>query len=584
MAQDITFLPGLDQGGDTASGMGLMDPGAGINLPIAATTGSGTSAQTAQSSISGTSRNTPKKPPIFRINHYDFMLNAYFGTGGFKDGTILDKSQIELDDEFLERRATTHYRNFVPQIIDATYIPVFACGATRKTEVNGVLDEAGKLAPLWNAFLDNVDCRHRHIGTFMKKIARYARLLSVSFIVIDNFPLVSLFRTDALKNRTFPFAYMRLPQQVETAFLELDDFCQITKIAFRERPEKMKDPKTGQIIDDPRWKLWTKDYSVKLRKNDKGDWQEMKETQVTLGLDECPVIPVMPGEVEEDTILPHPQFYQVAKCNWSIYNLDSWQIRLVRSQMFPIPCLPKTSDANSNTIQAMGPLRGLWLPPNGGPNQETYPLPMYLAPPTGPYTELGNTVKDLREDIFRQAGQQGVEGVPTSGKAEAYRFQAKEWVLKESAKMVQNAEEAISRIFQQYVRSEQHDFTSLYEEDYHPEDPDSTVKLYGDYIALDPGVSGRALALEQVTRSVFNDLDDEEVQPVIDEIREKAKEDKKTQAEMPSDQELMMTPEEQQAAQLAQMQQPIPTMNLTPQKKVSKVPLKKGFTVAKGGV
>jgi hypothetical protein len=570
---DATYVAGMDVGAssDVPSGVGLVGSGEGVNAPIAATLGS--SAQTSNSVLSGTDRNTPKGPPIFRWNKYSLMYNAYFGLGGFYDGTALYKSQVEKDDQFLERRATTAYRNFLRQIVDATYVPVFASGATRKTLVNDTLDEEGKRCPLWNAFLDDVDNRHHHIQDFIKKVVRHARIMGVSYIVVDNFPSTPLLQQDALKDRIYPYLYMRLPQQVESTNTKIDQFCKIEQICFREAPEKVLDPKTGQYVDEPRWKLWTRDHSVKLRKDDKTNQLiEIPGTKITYNLGEVPVISIMSSEVEDDTILPHPDFYNVAKSNWALYNIDSCQMRLIRAQMFPILCMPQTSDPDPGNKQAASPLQGFYLPSNH--DGMTYPLPFYLAPPTGPYTELSATIEALREDIFRQAGQQGVQGVEkaSSGVAKAYDFQAQEYVLKETAQMAKYAEEAVAEIFQKYVISEKFDYECWYEDNYSPTNVDDSVKTYKDYMDAEPGNLGRAMALEKMTRVVFNDLDDEDVQPIIDEIKANAEEAAKEPAPEPDPVQMtMMDPEGNPIEPKPETPMPL---NLAPQKKIKKLPPK----------
>ena len=226
----------------------------------------------------------------------------------------------------------------------------------------------------------------------------------------------------------------------------------------------------------------------------------------------------------------------------------------------------------------INPLQGIYLPPTT--DQGSYPLPFYLSPPTGPYTELGSTIEMLREDIFRLAGQQGVTGVQkqSSGIAKAFDFQAQEYVLKDSAKMAGLVEETIARFFQLYVKSEIYDYDVMYEVDYGLEYPISNIQMYGDYIALNPGQKGSCLAKEQLTRLIFSDLDDEEVQPVIDEIRAEA--DKSAEAPLTAEAvaQAMMTQADPAAQSIAKAAQPLD--NAT-QKSVNKnIPSKK-FSIKK---
>lgn len=532
--EDVSFIPGLDVGisSDAPSAVSPVQAGEGVAAPIAAATGA--PIQTSQTVISGTERTTPKGPPVFRWNKYDLMYNSYFGLGGFYDGTALYKSQVEVDDQYLERRATTAYRNFLRQIIDATYLPVFSTGATRKTEVNGILDEKGVVAPLWNNFLNNVDNRRSSIQNFVKKVVRHARILGVSFVVVDNFKDIPVLAKDAITSRKYPYLYMRLPQQVEARMTSIDEFNRIMNICFREMPEKVKDPKTQAMIDEPRWKMWTVTYSVRMRCNELHEFEEILGSKVYHNLGEVPVIAVMSSEVEEGTVLPHPDFYSVARTNLDIYQIDSAQMRNIRANMFPILCLPLTKDNDPSNKQAVSPLQGFYMPPNTP--DATYPSPMYLAPPTAAFEAVAQMTKDLIDYLFKQAGQQGVVGVQkaASGVAKAYDFQAQEYVLMETAKMAKICEEEIARLFQLYV-NERFDYTVFYEDNYSPTGQMESMELYTKYIDLQPGTKGKSLALEQVTRLVFDDLDDEIVQPVINEIRDDSIEEKKNEQDIPPD-------------------------------------------------
>jgi hypothetical protein len=246
--------------------------------------------------------------------------------------------------------------------------------------------------------------------------------------------------------------------------------------------------------------------------------------------------------------------------------------------MFAQLVKPQTKDNDPRTLQAQGPMRGIEMPPNTP--DASYPLPFYLAPPVGPYQELGNTIKTLSDDLFRLAGQEGVVGVAKSGAksgvSQSYDFRAMEEVLKETAKASSNLECAISKLFQLYT-GEKFDYDVFYEDNYHPGDVNEDVKLYTDYIGLNPGPRGRALALEQATRSVFDDLDDEQVQPVIDDIRDNAVTEANTAAAMAG----MGAMGAVAAVEGDQEQTDERDAPVIPKKKIVKEKPKKGFSVKK---
>ena len=423
----------------------------------------------------GTHQNSPPGPPIWEWDKYDFMYNSYFELGGFYDGSALAKSVVEWDDQYYERRRVAYYENYLRPIIDATYVPVFTLEVERKTMINGKEDEDGKGAPLWHAFQENCDNRGTKIEDFTKKIVRHARLLGVAFIVMDNFPVIPELREDAIKNRKLPFVSMRLPQQVEVQLLKLDDFDRIEEIVFREKPENGED----------RWKKWTTYHSVKLTKDKNGDWIEVPNTLVEHKLGKVPVIPISPNECEDGTILPHPAFYSLARCNWALFNICSSQMRLLRSQMFAILCASKVEGGLS-----VSPTGGIDMPANNTTTGETYERPFYLSPPTGPYEGITQTIQNIREELYRLAGQESVQGVRevASGLAKSFDFAAKESVLIESAKMARRAEEKMAEHTMLYT-GEVFDYEAGYATEFKPSNAGDKLDRDGKYLEFVQGVS-----------------------------------------------------------------------------------------------
>ena len=563
------------------SGIQVVGPSDQVNAPVAAQTGA--VVQQSQQMLSGSDKNTPPGPPIFKWNKYDLCWNAYWGTGGFYDGTVLRKMLVELDDQYLLRRALTFYRNFFRHIIDSTYKPVFSEGVTRTTKVNDVVDEDGKLAPFWDAFQDDVDHRHHSIGQFTKQAVKNARILGVCFVVVDNFPEFPELAKDALKDRKFPYVYVRLPQQVEEKHIILDEFCRIQQIIFRESPEEVVN-KEGQTELEKRWKKWTPAYSVKLRMDkDNGQFVEIASTKVEYNLGEVPVIPVMSSETEGDTVLPHPTFYDLCRCNWAIFNWDSFEARTICASMYPVLTLPRPSGTEVSNLQAMSPQQGLFVPP--AENGTTPAQPRWLDYPVTCFEAVDKYIQTLIDDLFRQSGQAGVtprvkQGTGPSGLSKSYDFQAQHYILKESSKMAKCCEREVARIFQLYVTSEKFDYEVHYEEDFGPdEDPDQDVKLYGDYLALQPGPKAKALAMKMLAHSIFDDAEEDDLQEVIKEIDEELLNEQKDKTDIPPpDQVPPVPPVPDQGQPPASPSPPVPP------KTVKKGPPKRGFSVRKKGV
>ena len=451
-------ITAMTAGRNSPAGMraGYTDQG---SLPIQAQIGS--PSITGHNTYKGTSQNTPPGPPIWQWNKYDFMYNAYHEGGGFFDGSALVKSYVETDDQYFERCRVSYYENFTKPIIDATYLPVFSEPIKRETTVNGTIDAEGKGAPLWDAFLKNCDRKGTPLPDFMLKVAKHARMLGSCFVVMDNYKTDEIpeLLKDQLAQRKLPFVVLRFPQQVEMKLLKLDEADNIEEIAF---VEKSVVGTHGE--SEGRWKKWTSSYCVMLKLDKDNNFIELPETKYEHGLERVPVIPVFSSQAEEGTIIPMPPFYSIARCNWALFNICSSQMRLLRSQMFAILCAPKVEGGFAASAN-----KGFELPADNTATGEKYPQPFYLTPPVGPYQEITETIRHIREELYRLAGQEGVSGVreSRSGIAKAFDFSAEAWVLKDTAHMSKTAEEKIACLFKCFT-IEEFEFCATYTEQYTP--------------------------------------------------------------------------------------------------------------------
>jgi hypothetical protein len=220
--------------------------------------------------------------------------------------------------------------------------------------------------------------------------------------------------------------------------------------------------------------------------------------------------------------------------------------------MYPTLILPRPSGTEISNLQSMSRQQALLAPP--AENGSTPAQPQYLDYPTNCFVAVKDYIQALIDDMFRQAGQLGVSAKASasvngqSGISKSYDFYAQTHVLKESSKMARDCETKIARMFKLYVPGENFEYESHYEEDFEPEEnPEADVKLYGDYIALSPGPKGKALAMKQMTHSVFDDADEDDVSEVIKEIDEQLVSDLKDGQDIDDE-----SPEEKAAREAAE--------------------------------
>ena len=256
--------------------------------------------------------------------------------------------------------------------------------------------------------------------------------------------------------------------------------------------------------------------------------------------------------------------------------------------MYNIMKLPRPSGTEVSNLQAVGPQQGIYVPP--AENGVTPAVPGWIEYPTGCFEAIQKTIQDLIDDMFRQAGQQGVSaqvksgaGAKQSGISKSYDFHAQSFVLKESAKMAKDCEMEIARIFQLYV-DEKFDFEVHYEEDFDIEqNPSDDVLLYGDYIALNPGPKAKGLAMKMLAHSVFDDADPDDLAEVIAEADEQIVNAEKDARDIPPEGVPGETPEEKAAREAEQAKQqaaPLPDAEPAKKKDVKKI-AKRGYSLKK---
>lgn len=166
------------------------------------------------------------------INVYQLMDEAYYGTGGFRDGRYL--IPFARESNYNARRQLAHYKNYVKPIVRAMTEPCFTEIAPRK-----VTDEAGNpVENMFTAFIDDCDASETHLQDFSHQALVICRRHGVCFTVMDNFESTAQPATvsEALQSRIFPYIYIKKANEVEA--YSTDAFGNLTEIIFTDVPVK----------------------------------------------------------------------------------------------------------------------------------------------------------------------------------------------------------------------------------------------------------------------------------------------------------------------------------------------------------
>jgi len=379
---------------------------------------------------------------VLNQNIYEFMSHAYFGEGGFRDGSYLIPHTRELF--YDERRAMVFYKNFVNPITDAMVDPVFSKPIKREVTKNGVVVTKGMEVD----FLKDVDNAGTPMQAFAKKACMYARLHGVTFVVVDNHQKTAKTKEEAEKNREFPYVYLKyayqVPKQDKKKGLgwKTDKYGNLIWITFLEgkklvKPDANKSAQEKQVYSYYDAKKYEEFY---INDNKK------KVTIKTIehGADKNPVIPVFAGtrKTAKD-ILISPPLYDISKVNHALFNKDSEIRDLERAQGFAVFYVPSENPGDMN-IGA----HNVVYPPIDSP----FP-PGFAAPPAEILNALREGAKEMRDDLFEMAKQEGVTGVQSAktGVALEWEFHAEEGVLLQTSHIGHNMENQIMLMFAQWT-------------------------------------------------------------------------------------------------------------------------------------
>ena len=439
-------------------------------------------------------------------NKYEFMDAAYYGTGGFRDGSYLIPHDREMF--YRKRRGFSVFKNFIRPIVNSLVDPVFAEPAPRV-----IIDADGgdTGSPIARAFIEDVDGGGTSLQSFSRGVMHMARRHGVTFILMDNFPLEQMPATvqEAVSARIYP--YMVKKAAWEVVEVKTDDFGRLEEIGFAE-PDRVDGHKRYK-----RARLWTSEYSILIEKpkeslnvatGQKAVW-EPASAPIYHNLGVVPVVTVYACERDSlhDT-LPDPPLYDVARLNHLIYNKDSEIRDLERSQAFSI--LYFQSDVGGNVT--LSNHNAILVPPG------STVTPGYISPDSGQLTALVENNKYYQEDLFRSAEQSGVHAVRTSmaasGVALAWRFWAVENALKETARMATVYEVQAMDMLMLYT-GEQFTYGVEYPVSYQPGDQASQIANLKAVIDMDPPEILRVVVFKKVVNLLMADMPEDEREAVI---------------------------------------------------------------------
>lgn len=427
------------------------------------------------------------------------VRDAFYGSGGFNDGSYLFKYDRETNENFNTRRNLAYYFNYTKPIVEGAVDPVFREYPTRVAEHE---DER------WNQFLIDVDGKGTPIDEFMAGAALEAKLDGSVFIVIDN-ATESTANTieESIERREFPYLYMLYGSDVTNYVL--DRYGRLVLIEYVIKFDTVEEGKKKTVAE--KWK-WTET-----------DWTVTRNGVENTGPNNIGIVPIVPlvgANVDKqsiDPLRPASDFIQIAKANMAIFNACSELRQRNRSQAFSMLTYPVPEDENPDNYKqfVIGTSNALLY--KGGT------APSWITPDQAPSDMLKNEIQMIVEGIYRMAERASVTGVQTqtSGIAKEWDNFTRMQSISAFSKVCQMAEQKIADIFGLYIQKEL-DVSVVYAKDFGI--TDTKAELDKITAALEIGIGGKfdTEAKKDVARLVMKDRDDEDIKAIVDDIEKRA--------------------------------------------------------------
>jgi hypothetical protein len=430
-------------------------------------------------------------------DYYDYKIlhDAYYGKGGFKYGTYIERYPREGELKYIRRRKVAYYSNYMRPIIDSHVDPIFRKEPKRSWQGNSKFDQ----------FMEDVDACGAGMNRFMKKAALIAKIYGVAFIFTDNFAELPTNLAAALKERRFPYSYIVPPRRIES--YKVNKFGKLTSITIREPAEDAE----GNVAIGEWLREWTSTSWILIG----SDGETKSQGEHNLG--RLPVTPLYSNQVERLDTLPQSEFLDIAKMSISLYNRCSELDEILSSQTFNILIYPIADNQKPDCVQEIvtGVENVIGFYANGGS------APGYISPNSDPAEMQMKQIDRLVTEMYRMARLSHTTGVQkqTSGISKAYDFEQTNQNLGDFAANIEEAEEDIARIFALWENVDNIDYNVAYDRNFGI--IDMTAILADATAALDLSIGNKfdaAVKKKIVANYLGEDVPPNEYDAIIKEI------------------------------------------------------------------
>ena len=348
---------------------------------------------------------------------HKLCYDAYNGVGGFLDKSYLHKFSRE-ESEYEERKKYSEYENKIAGIVESLVTPVYS-NPIQRLNTNIVQE----------AFIENATGTGISLDDFMHDVAIYHRLQKNTFIIMDNYADVPENLVEAIKTRSYPYLYYKLPQDIY--HYEVDRKGELTSIDFYYNTATIdkKEQEIYRHIDA----LWQYDYYIS---NKKQVLVSDKLESATNGL------PVVQTGTE---VIPVPTMYSLCSMAKGLFNKQSVALQSERGTGFHILQIPMDKVEKDIVIKNV-----IGIPDDSQKDVK------FVSPDSKIFNELWNSAERTSTAIDDVAKSYGAIPIltqgQTSGVAYAYEFAGNTFALTQLANIMTKVENKIFDLFASFFK------------------------------------------------------------------------------------------------------------------------------------
>jgi len=320
-------------------------------------------------------------------NKWELAVHAYNGTGGFSDGSYLDKYPRESDDKIEERKKVAFFDSIFKQKVSRYVGYIYRHKPMRVTS-----------SSLMRLIFDDADKIGNNMDVFMSSFAHEAKVRGSMLLLVDMPKEIPSNHADQMAQRAVPYFVPIEPERIDSYKIDMFgkfEWVRFTDTIDESTPEESVTKDVIRYYDDKGWKVYDGDKVI-----DKGEYS----------IDMCPVL-----QFSESGSFPCVgEFTQIGQLAKRHYNMNSELDEILRAQTFSLLTIqatsPKDVEINIGTDNAMA-------------YSAQMDRPEFIAPPSAPADTYRDRIKSIEERINEIAYDTSTSNSAESGISLEIKFQ-----------------------------------------------------------------------------------------------------------------------------------------------------------------